>query len=289
MKTYHYKSHAKINLTLEVIKKLPNGYHELRTVMMQLPHLFDDIDVTFSNAHHDIRIVCDDSAVPTDERNICHKVVRAYCERAGKNIGMDLMLTKRIPAAAGMGGGSSNGAQILLCLNAYFDNVLSRQELIDVAASVGKDIPFFFVQSGCALIEGMGEIISKEFALPQKHILVVNPRIEISTPWAFGALAKYLWFLTDCERMDRSQGMIDILVSTGDVSSHLYNDFEIAIFAHHPVIAEIKQSLIAFGASNALMSGSGSTVFAVFDTKEKLDFVKEKMQKHYPQFFIAEG
>ncbi|MFA5986203.1 MAG: 4-(cytidine 5'-diphospho)-2-C-methyl-D-erythritol kinase [Parcubacteria group bacterium] len=289
MKTYHYQSHAKVNLTLEIIEKLPNGYHKLRTVMMQLPHLFDDVDVVFLDDRDDIVIRCNDSAVPTDEKNICHKVAKKYFDRTKKHVGMNIVLNKRIPAAAGMGGGSSNGAYVLLALNDYFDKVLSQEELIDVAASVGKDIPFFFVGSGCALIKGMGEIIAEELVPPHEYFLVVNPQIAVSTPWAFCELAKHLWFMADPERRDRSREMAHVIRSGENIASHLYNDFEIAVFATHPVIAEVKQTLIAYGATGALMSGSGSTVFGIFETETELHRAKEKIQKHYPQFFVAEG
>lgn len=289
MKKYRRKSHAKINLTLEVIEKLPNGYHKLRTVMMQLPHLFDDIEVTFSDMHNNINIICNDPNVPTDEKNICHKVVQAYCAHTGKCTGADIILTKRIPAAAGMGGGSSNGSQVLLCLNDHCDNILSQSDLIDVAATVGKDIPFFLAQSGCARIEGMGEVIAEEIAAPQMHIIVINPQIEVSTPWAFGELGQHLWFLTDVDRQDRSKAIMDIIRAEGDVAAALYNDFETAVFAHHPVIAEIKHALIALGAKNALMSGSGSTVFGVFEDEKQMHTVREKMQNTYPHFFITFG
>ena len=285
----HHVSHAKINLTLEIIKKLPNGYHELRTVMMQLPHLYDDVDVTFSDNEKNIIITCDNPAVPTDEKNICYKVAQKFFEHTGQSIGMNIVLTKRIPAAAGMGGGSSNGAQILLALNDHFNQVLSQEEMIDVAASVGKDIPFFFAKSGCALIEGMGEIITENLIAPQLYILVVNPLIEVSTPWAFGELAKHLWFMTDLERKNRSQEMTDVIQKNEQISSYLYNDFEIAVFAKYPVISEVKQSLLAFGAQNALMSGSGSTVFGIFASEKELLLAKEKIQKQFPEFFIAIG
>lgn len=288
-KRVHCTSHAKINLTLEIIKKLPNGYHELRTVMMQLPHLYDDVDIVFSGNEKNIIITCDNSAVPTDEKNICYKVAQKFFEYTGKSVGMNIFLTKRIPAAAGMGGGSSNGAQILLVLNDHFDQILSQEELINVAASVGKDIPFFFAESGCALIEGMGEIITENLIAPQLHVLVINPLIEVSTPWAFGELAKYLWFMSDPVRKDQSRELSDAIRTGKDISSFLYNDFEIAVFAKHSVIAEVKQALLALGAKNALMSGSGSTIFGIFGSEKELLLAKEKVQRQYPEFFIAIG
>lgn len=257
--------------------------------MMQLPHLFDDVDVVFLEDRDDIIITCNDPAVPTDEKNICHKVAKKYFDRTKKHVGMNIVLNKRIPAAAGMGGGSSNGANVLIALNDYFDKALSPEELIDVAASVGKDIPFFFVNSGCALIEGMGEIIAEEFAPPQENFLVVNPQIEVSTPWAFGELAKHLWFMADPDRKNQSREMATVIRSGRGIASHLYNDFEIAVFATHPTIAEVKQALIAYGAKGALMSGSGSTIFGIFETKGELDLAKEKIQKQYQEFFVTIG
>ncbi len=289
MKKYHYRSPAKINLTLEIIDKLPNGYHALRTVMMKLENLYDTVDILCTEVHSDILITCSDSSVPTNEKNICHKIAQKFFERLGKSIGLEINLQKNIPAAAGLGGGSSNGACVLMCLNDHFDQYFGFDELIDIAASVGKDIPFFFSQQNGALIEGMGEIISEEFLVPQKYFLIINPQIDVSTPWAFGELAKHLWFMTDQDRENISYNMRDVLKRNEDGTSLLYNDFEIAVFAHYPIIAEIKQALIAFGAQNALMSGSGSTVFGVFETEMEMHKAQEKLIKRFPDFYIAKG
>lgn len=287
--SYHARSHAKINLTLEIIDKLPNGYHALRSVMMQLPHLYDEIDVDIDEVSTGIMITCDDPAVPTDEKNICHKVVQKFFERTGRSVGMKIALKKHIPVAAGMGGGSSNGACVLHVLNEHFDHILTHEDMIDLSASVGKDIPFFFAKKDCALIEGMGEVITEEMIAPDLHILVVNPGIAVSTPWAFGELARHLWFMTDIDRTDRSRMMMKAMCENAHVAQYIYNDFEPAIFAAYPVIAEIKQAMVAFGAQNALMSGSGSTVFGIFETENDLFMAKEKIQKRFSDFFVAIG
>ena len=289
MKKYHYISPAKINLTLEIINKLFNGYHALRTVMIKLENLYDTVDILCTDVHSDIVITCSDPSVPTDAKNICYKIAKKFFERSGKIIGLEIDLQKNIPAAAGLGGGSSNGACVLMCLNDYFDQYFGLEELIDIAASVGKDIPFFLSQKNGALIEGMGEIISEEFFVPQKQYLIINPHIEVSTPWAFGELAKHLWFMSNTERKNISYDMRDVLKKNEDGMSLLYNDFEIAVFAHYPVIAEIKQAMIAFGAQNALMSGSGSTVFGIFETEMEMHKAQEKLIKQFPDFYIAIG
>lgn len=290
MNTYHYRSHAKINLTLEIIAKLSNGYHELRTVMMRLPHLYDEIDVII---HDDpgkgINISCNDQLIPTDERNICSKIFYAFCEKSQMKCGLEITLKKNIPTAAGMGGGSSNGAVILQCLNVHFEQILSYSEMIDVASSVGKDIPFFLTQKNAALVEGMGERLTEEFDMPHMHILVVNPRIEISTPQAFGRLAEHLWFMTDVDRFNHALKMRDVICNGGDVASYLYNDFEIPIFEHYPAIARARSILRAYGAQGALMSGSGSTVFGIFDSKKSLMMAHEKICKKYPNYFVMIG
>ena len=204
MKKIKVKSPAKLNLTLEVTKKLPSGFHELRSVMLKTENLFDKIELIFDENKNGIEIICNIPAVPIDEKNICWKIAERFFKKTGKSVGLRIFIEKNIPLSAGMAGGSSNGAAVILTLNTHFKNILSQRELIDIAAEVGKDIPFFISNSRAALICGMGEKIKEIKSFPKLNILVINPAGEISTPWAYSELDKDLLFSVSATRLKRT-------------------------------------------------------------------------------------
>ncbi len=289
MSVIHKKAHAKVNLTLEVTGKLPNGYHTLRTVMLRLPHLFDDVAVTVRTDTDAITITCDDPLLPTDERNLCHTVVQPFRDRTGKSFGVDIALTKRIPMAAGMGGGSSDGAAVLLALQQYYNNPLTLEELMEVASGVGKDLPFFLTEKGCARMEHFGDVMVEEFDPPHLHVLTIHPSIAIFTPDAFGSLAPRLPLLSAPDRINTTEEICAALRASRDIAPLLYNDFEETIFALHPDIAAVKQSLLDVGATGALMSGAGSSVFGIFSSQEDLHHAQRVMLERYSQYRVMVG
>ncbi len=289
MAAIHKKAHAKVNLTLEVMGKLPNGYHALRTVMLRLPHLFDDVFVTVRTDTDAITITCDDPLLPTDERNVCHRVVQPFRDRTGIAFGVDIALTKRIPMAAGMGGGSSDGAAVLAALQQHYGYPLAPEELVEIASSVGKDLPFFLTEKGCARMEHFGDVVVEEFDPPHMQILTVNPGIAISTPEAYGSLAPRLTLLAAPDRENATEKMCIALRDGHDIAPLLCNDFEETIFARYPNIAAIKQSLVDYGAVGALMSGSGSSVFGIFPSEEALHSAQKAIAERYPQYYCTIG
>jgi 4-diphosphocytidyl-2-C-methyl-D-erythritol kinase len=283
---------AKINLTLEVIARLPNGYHGIRSVMLRLPRLSDSLSVRVEGADAaDVRIAADSGAVPVDATNVCHRAALKYLEHAGRTARVDIDIRKRIPVAAGLGGGSSDAAAVLLALNRHFEQVVPRRELASIGADIGKDVPFFLADVRCARAWGMGERIRPVAATPRLFVLVVNPAVAVGTKETYAALSRELWFMERRERADRTQAMVHAL-GGGDVAgiaAALYNDFALVVEHALPIVREVRQALLALGARGALMSGSGPTVFGLFASPSRLSAAAGVLARHYPRFTIVRG
>ena len=289
---------AKLNICLEVVKKYPDGFHELRSVMVKSQNLYDTVVVEFSTkggpalgwdeGNESISIECDNPDVPTDEQNICWKIAQKYFAKINKKVGIKMIITKRIPMLAGLGGGSSDGASVLLALNEYFENVLDKDALVEIAAEVGKDIPFFLQDAFAAYVSGAGEEVESIFNFPNLQILVVNPNEEIGTPWAYGQLDQRQWFMESDKRKNLSLSMKENAHTLDDIVQYVYNDFAFVAQEQCYVIGEIKNAMKAFGARTASITGKGPTVFGIFESTEELEKTKVILQKQYPEFFISE-
>jgi 4-diphosphocytidyl-2-C-methyl-D-erythritol kinase len=286
MKIIKAKSPAKLNLALEVIKKLTNGFHEIRTVMLKSENLFDELKFIFDEKKAGIKITCNNSAVPIDEKNICWKIAEQFFQKTGTCVGLEIQINKNIPLASGMGGGSSNGATVLLAINRHFGDILTEKELITLAAKVGKDIPFFISKTRAASITGMGEKIRPLKNFPRLAILVINPKGEIPTPWAYGELDQTLLFMNDIERKNISQELIKNKSAIKKMSCYLYNDFSIVAKNKYPIIEALEKATLSFGAIGASITGKGPTVFGIFQNKESALEARKILKKYHPQFFI---
>ena len=283
---------AKINLTLEVVGRLPNGYHRIRSVMLRLPRLCDTLRVRIVNASApEVRITTDSSAIPIDAANVCHRAALRYLARVGRAVRVDIEIGKRIPVAAGLGGGSSDAATVLLALNRHFGHAVTPRELASIGAAIGKDVPFFIAATPAACATRMGESIRPIATMPRLTVLVVNPAVGVATKEAYGALSRELWFMERPERADRTRAMVRALAA-GDlagVASAVYNDFAAVVEREHPIVRELQQALLALGARGAAMSGSGPTVFGLFSSPAALARAASVLAKHYPGFTIARG
>jgi 4-diphosphocytidyl-2-C-methyl-D-erythritol kinase len=287
MKKIKLKSPAKINLTLEIIQKLPNGFHALRSVVMKTENVKDEIDIIFNDKKKGIKIVCDDKSIPLDEKNICWKAAESFFEASGKRVGIEIRIKKRIPALAGLGGGSSNGAAVFLALNKYFKNPLNQKTLVKIAAEVGKDIPIFLSETRSVFMSGAGEKILAIKNFPKLHILLVNPRGEIGTGWAYSKLDKRMWYMQDKKRKNISRQMLEEAKKPKNIGSLLYNDFTPVAEEKFPVVSEIKNFLLAFGSLGISITGKGPTVFGIFKSRKELDMAQKNIRKKYPKFFIC--
>ncbi|MEK6409855.1 MAG: 4-(cytidine 5'-diphospho)-2-C-methyl-D-erythritol kinase [Acidobacteriota bacterium] len=264
------QSYAKINWTLDVLFKREDGYHELRTIY-QTVSLHDSLRITeTSNA---IEIICDDPRVPCDETNLAFKAAALLRETAGVSKGARIEIEKRIPVAAGLGGGSSNAAATLLALIELWQLDIDERNRFRIAASLGSDVPFFLI-GGTALGVGRGEEVSSIEQVQSEDLLLVNPGFAVSTRDAYEKLS----------RLTRSEAALKLpfalLAAKGISGLPLVarNDLEQVVLAAHPEIAEVKRRLISLGARHALMSGSGATVFGVFDNSQKTEQAESEMR-----------
>ncbi len=248
MSTFTLQAPAKLNLSLRLLGKRDDGFHEIDTLMVKLPGLADEIE--FSQAE-EFSFKCDDPSVPGDEGNLVVKAVRAYESAAGIFCRCSISLKKAIPHGAGLGGGSSDAAMTLLGLNRHHDFRLSVASIYELAASLGSDIPFFLT-TGASRCTGRGEKIEPAPSPPAMAVLLLKPSFNVSTPDAYDR-----W-----KQSFQISGVSYTRQEIGGVS--LSNDLERPVFEKHRFLAELKQWLLARReTAAALMSGSGSTVFAV--------------------------
>jgi 4-diphosphocytidyl-2-C-methyl-D-erythritol kinase len=251
------QSYAKINWTLDVMFKREDGYHELRTIY-QTVSLHDKL--RFSETTGAIKIHCDDSRVPCDETNLAFKAAALLREVTGTSKGARIEIEKRIPVAAGLGGGSSNAAATLLALVKVWQVEIDDRELFRIAAAIGSDVPFFLI-GGTALGVGRGEEVYPIEQVHCEHLLLVNPGFAVSTRDAYEKLSR----LTSSEAASIIPFTLLAAKGISGLPLAARNDLEVPVLAAHPEIAEVKRRLLSLGARHALMSGSGATVFGVFD------------------------
>jgi 4-diphosphocytidyl-2-C-methyl-D-erythritol kinase len=268
--TIRVKSYAKINWALDVLFKREDGFHELRTIY-QTVSLHDSLSLSHTDGA--IEIVCDDARVPCDETNLAYKAAVRLREATGVKAGARIEITKRIPVAAGLGGGSSNAAATLLGLEKLWQVTPGEPERFEIAANLGSDVPLFLL-GGTLLGIGRGEEVYPLEELSCAHLLLVNPGIGVATAAAYASLRR----LT----REASPRKIPFAFFAAKGNSELplvaRNDFEEVVLVTHPEIAEVKERLQRLGAKLALMSGSGSTVYAVFDNLETSEQAQQEMR-----------
>ena len=257
MSSIRLRSYAKINWTLDVLHRRDDGYHELRTIY-QTVSLHDSISITATGGA--IEVTCQDPRVPSGETNLAHKAARLLAEAVRPASGARVEIEKRIPVAAGLGGGSSNAAATLLGLARLWRAEVDEATLIGIAARLGSDVPFFLV-GGTALGVGRGEEVYPLEQVRPLDMLLVNPGFTVSTAFAYAKVSR----LTSPD----SPRIIPFTLLAAGGASELplvaSNDLEQVVIAAHPEIAELKRMLLDLGAQRALMTGSGATVYALFE------------------------
>jgi 4-diphosphocytidyl-2-C-methyl-D-erythritol kinase len=251
------KAPAKINLCLHVLGKRPDGYHDL-AMLMQRVSLYDRIEIA-TTTDGEVSVTCPGLELAPGEDNIAARAATLMLKRAGSPLGVGIRIEKEIPAAAGLGGGSSDAAAVLLALNSMLDLELPLSELTALGVTLGADVPFFLLQAS-AWATGIGEVLEPVPDLPSVWYLLVNPGIPVSTAWVFGN-----WGLTSPGRAAR---MREFPRTTEELVRLFHNDLEAVTIGRYPVVAEIKKAVLDCGAAGALMSGSGATVFGVFPDEE---------------------
>lgn len=265
MDTYTYYSYAKINLALEILGKRPDGYHEINSIFLPIT-LADQIHIQKSDKF-DLQVEPHNVKIPLEE-NIIYKTIKLIQKKYKINIDfINIKLIKNIPIGAGLGGGSSNAATILLALNEIYNLKLSKQELRQIAKEIGADVPFF-IDPKPSIVQGIGDIITPiEFNF-DFQILLIYPNIQISTKFAYS-------LIPFSRRPQKSTNYFEVLKqikSIKDYKKFLVNDFETHLFPHFESLSAIKHKLYDIGAYFATLTGSGASVFGIFESNKKICF-----------------
>ena len=268
-------SFAKINWSLRILGRRPDGYHEIRTVLQTIS-LRDELSFAARNDER-LTLSCNDSLIPTDESNLIVRAALALRRHFKIDRGADIHLQKSIPTKGGLGGASSNGAITLLALAHLWNLRIDLSELLEVAATLGADVPFFLA-GGRTLATGTGTLLAPipDDELPVKHLLVVTPKATVSTVNAYQALRAPALTST-CADSILSSSRGDEIFEFADPPS-LHNDFEDVIFQAEPEIERAKQALNDAGASGSLLAGSGSSVFGIFENESSQVRAAEELQ-----------
>ncbi len=278
---------AKINLVLRVLSRRTDGYHELETWMQKLD-IYDEVTLEVREGGG-IELHCDNDEIPQGKENLAWKAAATFLKECtnGKKYGVAIRLKKRIPVAAGLGGGSSDAGTVLKGLNRLFHDIFSQKELVKMGLMLGADVPFFVTDYDAVLATGIGEIMSPVASIKDTTFLLVNGGFAVSTRWVFEKFA-----LTRAGKDSIMTGFYK-LNPDSMVLSDLVNELEQVTIRRYPEIAEIKEQLVAAGADKVLMSGSGPTVFGIFPDRQKkqqkkIVVVAEMLRRKYgTQVFIA--
>ena len=256
------KALAKINLGLDVVRRREDGYHEVRMIMQTI-HLFDRLDIS-KTKEDGIQIQCNLPFVPTNESNLVYKAAKMLKDEFNITEGVSVNLQKRIPVAAGMAGGSTDGAAMLYGMNQIFDLGLSQQELMERGVKLGADVPYCLMR-GTALAEGIGEELTQLPPMVKCPVLIAKPAISVSTKFVY----ENLKLNDETIHPDIDQLITDIKAKDlHAIAGHMGNVLESVTIPEYPIIAKIKEQMMKSGAINSMMSGSGPTVFGLFEDEE---------------------
>lgn len=272
MNEYQLKAYAKINLGLDVVRRLPNGYHEVKMVMQNVG-IYDEL--TLIKQNEGIRITMDSEELPTDENNLIYKAAKLMFTEYNISEGVRIHLTKNIPIAAGMAGGSTDAAATMKGINELFGLNVPLERLMELGVRIGADVPYCIL-GGTALAEGIGEKLTKLQDTPPCHILVAKPDINVSTKFVYEHLdAEGVAHHPDIDGMVHAiaQGQLQ------GILDRMENVLETVTIPAHPIIATIKDKMLELGAQNSLMSGSGPTVFGIFTDEAKAKDAYEQMKE----------
>lgn len=268
---------AKINLFLAVKSRRPDGYHNIESFMQKLS-LVDDVHLGI--AKEGIRLACPDSNLPQDADNLAYRAARLFLDTCGLDAGVEIVLHKRIPVAAGLGGGSSDAAAVLLGLDELFGTRMGRQKMMSLGQTIGADVPFFLSGYDAAWVAGIGDCLSEAEPLVDHWVVLVNPGFPVSTKWVYENFALTTGGNTFILAPGKNVGEKAVCRQAG---SHfeLFNDLESVTLERYPEIGAIKRALARQGAVGALMSGSGPTVFGLFADKGKAVHSFQTLSERY--------
>ena len=274
------QAYAKINLGLDVVGKLDNGYHLLRSVMQQID-LHDTVTLKKQEPEKGITFTSNSGEIPLDDTNLAYKAVKLIMAQAGLHTGVEIHLEKRIPVAAGMAGGSTDGAAVLIGMNELFRLGYDMEELKAMGVKLGADVPFC-IQGGTALAEGIGEKLTVISSTPSMFFVIAKPPIFVSTKYVYENLKLGELEHPDTDGILASLEQKDVVAMT----KRLGNVLESVTVKKYPIIDTLKNSMKEAGAIGALMSGSGPTVFGVFSSLEDSEKAEKVLKEQYPDVFV---
>ena len=282
MTTLYEGAFAKINLTLDVLGKRPDGYHDIRSVMQAIS-LRDDIEIDIGTGKP-WRLLCDKEDIPTDENNLAWKAAKLFFDTTGEDPdGIEIRITKRIPAQAGLGGGSADAAAVLRALNRHYDAPFSLPALAELGGQIGSDIPFC-VLCGTALAEGRGEKLRPLNPMPDCIFVVCKPEFSVSTPELYKVIDKK----AIAKRPDhRAMESALLAGDLGAVAQNLCNVFDPIVTEQHLELNYIKSIFNSYGAVGYQMTGSGSAVYCIVDNFEFAAVICNMLRDNYPNVYIA--
>lgn len=274
-------AYGKINLALDVLYPRDDGYHEIDTIMQQID--LKDTIILRNIDEYDIILECNERDVPLDETNLAYKAWDRIVKESNLKKGIHITIKKNIPVAAGIAGGSTDAAAVLKGLNQLWNLNLSQEELMEIGAEIGADVPFCIL-GGTARARGKGEKLTRVKSFSNKLVLLANIGIPISSGYVYEKLD-----LKD----NRNRIDLDRLVEyieaddTENLAVNMANTMELVVLEEYPVIGQIKEDMMKYGALGSLMSGSGPTVFGIFDSEENLKRCKEYLERKVEKVFSA--
>lgn len=266
-------AHAKINLCLDVIGRRPNGYHDVKMIMQSIG-LYDELEIT-TRPDNEIVLECDNSELGPIEDNLIYRAAAKLRESSGNNTGLTIRLTKNIPVAAGMAGGSTDAAATLIGINELLQLGKSHEDLREIGVTLGADVPYC-IEGGTYLSEGIGEILTRLPDAPSCYLVIAKPDISVSTKFVYEHL-----ILNDSTIHPDVDGMIDAIKSGSlqGVTDRLSNLLADVTEQEYTIIRHMKQVLLNNGALGALMSGSGPTVFGIYNSRTDADTALAKLHE----------
>lgn len=273
--TYTLPAYAKINLFLDISKRRENGYHDVLS-LMQSVSLCDDITVTFCESDEkNISVYCSDPSIPCGSDNLVYKAADVFLTKGN----IEIRIEKRIPASAGLAGGSTDAAATLVALNKLTGERLTEEELCAIGAKLGADIPFC-IKGGACLAEGIGEVLTTTAGMPSYPIVIAKKGEGMSTPAAYRALdekfSNFIGYNVKKELLEKLQSSAS---SAEDYCKGLFNIFESVVEPIRPAVNEAKQIMMSSGAAGAMMSGSGTSVFGIFEKEEDAMTAKKLLEE----------
>ncbi|WP_130805564.1 4-(cytidine 5'-diphospho)-2-C-methyl-D-erythritol kinase [Senegalia massiliensis] len=279
MKTLKRHAYAKINLSLDVLKKRDDGYHEVEMIMQQVD--LHDI-LTFEEIESGIEIICNDKRVPTDKSNLIYKAYEVIKQKYSINKGVRIYLEKNIPIAAGLAGGSSDAAQTLIGISKLWNLQINDIELMEMGVSIGADIPFC-IFGGTGFARGIGEDISEITSFKNNIILLAKPDIDVSTKEVYESLNFKNIDHPDTDSLLKAIERKDMKF----IANNMKNVLETVTIKKYPIIDNIKKQMIDCGAMGSMMSGSGPTVFGIFKTKEQAEKCKGILKENIDEVYVT--